>query len=380
MKRQKLGILALLSFACASAAFAADGLPAPGKLTIGSDVRVNVLLDAYYQYNFSKPPVATGTATASNPVTNPQITNRSYDRVHRQFNLNEATVGFSHNANPVGFNVRLGTGTQMEVLNGSDSTYRNVRDANMTWADHGMSFTVGRFDSGFGLEGDDSVDNWNYSRSLSYTLLEPAFLTGVKGSYDLGGGLTVTIGGANGVNRFVDNNRGGTYTLQVVHSAKETEMGMSYFTGPEQSLKSSDWRHHINVYGKHEYNSTTNVGFDATMLIGVNETVSGTAGAPTKNAMRWAAGLYGNHSFWADHWCAVRAEFLQDKQGAVFVDGGGTRMWSFTATHRYMVTRNLSVWAEARWDNSNYGKFVNQDGGTTKTNQVTALVAATFAI
>ena len=382
MKKQIFGLVGLATLAATGSALAAEGLPAPGKLTVGSNVKVSVLVDTYYQANLIHPPVSPAGSTTADPVNDPQVAGRSYDRSDRQFSLSTATVGLSHDLNPVGFDLRMGFGTQLEVLNSSNSTYRHVRNATVGYKSGSFTFTAGRFDADFGFEKIDSVDNWNYSRSLSYTYLDPKFFTGAKMAYDLGGGLSFAAGITTGIDLYSDNNRSMTYVGQLNYKGGDLSFAVNYVVGQENSFSAAGtqaaWRHTLGLNAKYSLSSSLDLGADLTWVHGKEDTV---ATGVTKAANRLGVDLYGSVSLLDKHWDTLRVEFLQDRDGAVYLQNRAVRTLGFTLTHRWLLTRNFSLWAEARWDMSSQPTFLNVNGTSNqKTDQTSGLLAATFNI
>lgn len=386
MMTKKLGYVALLSVVSASAAMAADSLPAPGKLTVGG-VKIRALVDTYYQYNFNRPGLSATSAGASvGQSGTPQASFRAYDSVHRAFDVNQASVGLSYDAAPVGFDVRLGVGSQLERLNASHGTaetsYEDVRAATATWKPGKFHMSVGRYDVDFGLERIDSVDNWNYGRSLIFTHNSPRFMTGLNMGYDFGSGMSVMFGYGNGVDRYVDNNKSGSYLGKFKYEMGNTSFGLSYLMSPERYDLGTQFRHYVGLNATHKYSDNFHVGFEGSFVRGQQELVgSNTNGtARREGTSTYGAALYGAGSFFKDNWEALRVEWLQDADGRITQRAAGTTFWSFTGTHRYKVSQNMSIWGEARWDYANRARFVNQALQNTRDNQVTLTAAATFNI
>lgn len=369
MRLRNFGFAALTVVAVSSA-FAAD--------RGDSGVKVNALVDGYYQYNFNKPPVSTDLVGSS------QSAYRQDSRGHRQFDLNQARVGVSKGGT-AGFDLQVGMGTQLQVLNTVDSArsaaYQYIRKATVNVNHDRMSFAFGRFDTDFGYERIDSVDNMNYSRSFAHSNDRPLYLTGLLFGYDFGNGFSTKLAVANGVNRFTDNNRAPSYMAQVNYGAGETTVGLHYVGGPETGKNSADWRHNVNLNAKHNYSKTLLTGGEFMFTQGVNEFVgTDIFGNVYKTSTRFGVALYGSVSVLEDHWDSLRAEWYSDRQGYVAQTNSGTRYFTVTGTHRYKYTQNLSVWGEVRWDNANADRYRNSNGDFNKNNQFTLLAAATYSI
>lgn len=386
MMTKKLGYVALLSVASVSSALAADSLPAPGKLTVGG-VQVRALVDTYYQYNFNRTGLsATNTGAGVGQSGTPQTNFRSYDTAHRAFDINQATIGLSYAPAPVGFDVRIGTGNQLEVLNANagtaQTTFQHIRTANVTWKPNRFHLTVGRYDLNFGLERIDSVDNWNYGRGILFTTNTPRFMTGLEMGYDFGSGFNAVFGYGNGVDRYVDNNKSGSYMLKLAYATGGTTLGLNYMLSPERFDIGTQFRHYVSLNGTHKYSDNFHVGAEFSFVRGQNEFIGTQASGAVRNesTSSYGAALYAAGSFVRDHWEAIRAEWLQDADGRVTGRAAGTTFFTFTGTHKYKVSQNMSLLGEVRWDHANRDRFLNQALQAVRDNQVTLTAAATFNI
>jgi hypothetical protein len=381
------GIAALVSIAWMGSA-QADSLPAPGKATVGG-IKVHGLVDTYYGYSFNRPSTSGSDATGVTVGQSgqPQATLRAYDTASRQFAINQATVGLSADANPVGFDVRLGVGNQLEILNAnagtSESTIKHLRKATVSWAPGAFSMVAGRMDADFGFERIDSVDNWNYGRSMLFVYNQPKFFTGLKLGYDFGA-VDVSLAYLNGVDKYTDNNQQGSYQAQVNWAASsKTTFNASYLVGPERYNLGRELRHYLNVNGKHWYSDTFALGADLNFTRGRNELIrnSTTLGMRRESTNWYGLALYAHASFMADHWDTVRFEWLHDEMGVIDIQDRGNNYLNTTFTHKYMVSKNLSLLGELRWDHAVRNAYVNSARDPyTRNNQVTLLAAATFNI
>ncbi len=381
------GIAALVSIAWMGSA-QADSLPAPGKATVGG-IKVHGLVDTYYQYNFNHTSTSTTPATQASvgQAGQPQASRRAYDTGNRQFEINQATVGLSADANPVGFDVRFGVGNQLEILNAgtgsSEATMKHLRKATVSWAPGAFSMVAGRMDADFGFERIDSVDNWNYGRSLGFVYNQPKFLTGLKLGYDFGS-VDASVGYVNGVDKYNDNNQQGSYSLALDWSnGSKTSASFNYLVGPERYEIGREMRHYVNVNGKHWYSDTFALGADLNFNRGRNEVIRPESATVTirRETVNWySVAAYAYTSFLADHWDTLRVEWLRDEMGYIEQLDRGNNFISGTVTHKYAVSKNLSLLGELRWDHSTRNAFLNGARELTRDNQVTMLAAATFQI
>jgi len=56
----------------------------------------------------------------------------------------------------------------------------------------GLVIDVGKFGTPLGLASNETQKNWNYSRSLLYTLAEPTYHTGLRATYPLADSFALT--------------------------------------------------------------------------------------------------------------------------------------------------------------------------------------------
>jgi hypothetical protein len=367
--------LSLATVAFSMSATAQAALPEPGKLKLGSDLTGHVYLDSSFQYNFNRPPVS------SNIVTSPQNNYRAYDRAHYQFVLNQARVGLSYDANPVGFDLQIGAGPQLDTLNSADGTvertFANIRRAVVRWGNDTIGLEIGRFDALTGLERIDSVDNWNYSRSFTFTNSQPKTFTGLRFNWSLVESVMLSLIYSNGADRNMDNNRGKLYGLRVARETDKSTLGLSYFASPERAASSAKWRNTVTVFGKYMVTNTAGLGIDASFVNGDDETI-GTA--QVGSARQYGTALYGTISLASDHWTSVRGEWFRDEHGMITQLNKQVDLFGAALTHRFNASRNLSLWAEARWDGAGENIYFGKSGTTTEKNQVTGLLGATLAI
>src|SRR5438270_608003 len=78
----------------------------------------------------------------------------------------------------------------------------------------GLQVDVGKFVTQHGAEVIEAKSNWNYSRSLLFSLAIPYYHSGVRVSYALNGKTTIMGTIVNGWNNVVENNSGKTLGAQ----------------------------------------------------------------------------------------------------------------------------------------------------------------------
>lgn len=376
MRHSALMVLVGSVVGITSSAFAAS-VPVPGGIDLGKGFKAHAYVDTYYQYNFNKTPIS------ESPATTPQVNYRFHDRAHNQFQLNNATIGFSHSADPVGFVAEVGFGPLMDALNLTgpadttvDRTNVYIRRAHLEWKRGGYTLQVGRIDAGFGLEDINAANNWNYSRSLQFALFQPKFVTGINNMYRSDAGFYATLGVFNGIDRFTDNNRGKTWATKLGYAKDKLDVGVSYFTGPENDARSGDWRHVVGAHAKYMLGEKAGVGFETSGSFGDREQIN-SAGLRS-SAQQYGVSLLGNVELIENNTDSLRVEWMKDDDGAGTLIPGTTDLWSITLTHRLWVNPNLSFWLEGRYDDADRKAFSNKTGALDEENQFTATLAATY--
>ena len=132
----------------------------------------NVMVDAYYSYNFN------------DPVGRVNVL-RAYDVSSNAFSLNQAAVVFERAADPTadrrwGTRLDLQFGQATATLQGSPSNehrpdiYRNIFQAYGTYVfpvGNGLNVDFGKWASSLGYEGNYTKDQMNYSRAYWFDFL-----------------------------------------------------------------------------------------------------------------------------------------------------------------------------------------------------------------
>lgn len=100
---------------------------------------------------------------------------------------------------------------------------------------HGLQLDVGKFATPIGFEGNDSVSNWNYSRSLLFTFAEPTVHSGLRLSYDFGP-VSASLFWINGWNtNFAGGNGLRSAAAAATWKSKKLEIGFAWAGGLERA-------------------------------------------------------------------------------------------------------------------------------------------------
>ena len=290
-----------------------------GSLAFFRRTEISGFADIYYAYNFNTP------ATRQSQL-------RNFDIQHNSFSLNLAELALEKKPTADsrgGFRIDLDYGSATAIIHASEpgglSVFQNIGQAYVSYlapAGRGLQFDVGEFLTPIGNESIKTKDNWNYSRSLLFTLAEPYYHMGVRATYGFGDRLTLAGYLVNGWNDVVDNNTGKSVGVQVAFKpASSVSITETYMAGPEQPNDNTDWRQlsdtvvsltatpHVSLAGSYDY------GRDAA------------AGAPVS----WQ-GVAAYLRFQPRAWFAVspRLEYYDDKNG--FTTGVAQKLKELTLT------------------------------------------------
>ncbi|HEX7360997.1 MAG TPA: porin [Bryobacteraceae bacterium] len=295
------------------------------------------LADGYYSYNNNH----------SSSGLNQLYT---FDDKTDQWDLNLLKATASEAPTPVGFRVDLGLGRAMEIMHAPSpdpSFFNYVEQAYVSlkpkqWK--GFEADFGDFVTSAGAEVIETKDDWNYSRSLLFTLAIPFYHFGVRTSMPVGSGVTVGLQLVNGWNEIVDTHGNNMQTVGItaVLTRKMFTWSDTYYTGPQYTnvtkgnrslydttLLLTPWTK-FNAYLNFDY------GRQHGLLSGLNHW-EGIAVAARYQLNRHFA-------------ISPRVEYYDDATG--FTTGARQRLHEVTLTGEYKVIRGFLARIEYRHDGS----------------------------
>ncbi len=331
---------------------AAAPAAAPSVWSVGG-IDFSGLVDGYYNFNANHPPASTN---------GNQLRNFDYDA--NTFSLNMAKLTMSHDPDPVGFRIDLGFGKAFNQILSTEPNFKHLEQAYVSWKPKqgkGFEADFGEFVTSAGAEVIETKDNWNYSRSLLFSLAIPYYHVGLRTSMPLTKSFTGGVQIVNGWNNFSDNNSGKTIGLTGVYTKPKFSLSTTYYVGPENSNTNKGYRNLIDA--NLLLTPTPKVSAYINYDYGQNRNASAIDPAATHlqyqttDLSHWqgiAAALHyqatGKVAF------TPRFEYFKDESG--FSTGTVQNVNEFTLTGEYKMPEGLLARLEFRRDDSDQPYFM----------------------
>lgn len=231
-----------------------------------------------------------------------------------------------------------------------------------------LAVDAGKFATPVGFEDNEPLGNWEYSRSLLFTLAEPTYHTGLRATWAAGEGLGLSAMWLNGWNANVVDGDGmrafaAAATWRPRDAPVPLELALVYAGGLERAPTRLDvpvlgFRHELDAYAVVaprpwlQLAATTDWGTDTQ---GRGATWWGASGYLRVHVTPWLA-------------AAMRGEHLDDGDG--FLTGTRQRVagatWTLEA-HDHVGDVAVHAWIEYRRDQSDervFGPALHQDSWT----------------
>ena len=293
---------------------------------------------------------------------------RNFDTRHNQFRLGMAQLYITKAPSAesrVGFKLKVSGGPATNIVQsgepGGPSVLNNIEEGYVSYlvpAGKGLQFDVGKFVTPLGAEVIEAKDNWNYSRSLLFSLAIPYYHSGVRMTYAPNAKLSLIGMVVNGWNNVNENNTAKTIGGEIAYKPSGSfSIVENYIAGPEQPANNDDWRQ-------------------------VSDTIATVTVNPAFSLM--ANYDYGKDTFAGEgvHWQGLAAyakiqgkrvalsprfEWYDDPQGAS--TGTPQTLNEFTTTFEVKATDTFLFRIEYRGDWSDSAVFKNGDGDYQKTQR-----------
>jgi hypothetical protein len=335
-------------------------------LTFFKNTEVSGFVDTYWSYNFDKP----GTRKAG--------VERTFDVQHNSFSINLLELALEKKPtadNRAGFRFDLDYGPTQAIVNAAEpgglQVFQNIGQAYVSFlapVGSGLQLDFGKFVTPAGAEVIKTKDNWNYSRSLLFTLAIPFFHAGLRATYSPSDKVTLAGFVVNGWNDVVDNNNAKTVAAQaVVKPTAALTVTEVYIGGGEAPNDNSAWRHL----------SDTVVSYTVTPQLSVQGNYDYGRDQETGATVTWQ-GVAGYARYQPVDWFAVspRAEYYNDKEG--FTSGMAQKIKEFTLTGELKHKDGVILRLEYRRDWSDIPFFL-KNAAQHVTDQNTFTIGCVFA-
>ena len=342
-------------------------------------IEIHSFLSLGYVYNFNDP------ASDIN-------TQRFFDFKHNQFRVDDFQFSV---LNPVtgpgdaGFRVDFDAGSNIPdviqsagLFDDPDGEDIDLRQAYVSYnapLGNGLTIDFGKYITHFGLE---VIEGWpgfndNYSHSYDFSFAIPFTHTGLRLSYPLYHQLSLMFMVVNGWDKVDDNNDAKGVGGQVAFAPNENlSLYFNYLGSPEQDDNDDDWRHLFGVtwVAKPFPVALPNLIFSGTYDYGTEDNV----GIGGSNAQWQAAQANFRYNFTPKFYLTVRLDAMDDEDGARISAGVAQTVWAFTLTPTFVLTENLLVRPEFRYDHSNEDVFEDDNGSFTEDSQTTVGINAIY--
>jgi hypothetical protein len=246
----------------------------------------------------------------------------------------------------------------------------------------GLDIRVGKQAYLGGFEVIESKDDFNYSRGLLFSFIQPFTQTGIRATYNASEQLSATIGFSNSRNtgdQFADSDNQKDIDLQLAFKPTKDALVQATLTQGTETVdipQATGGAFYIfDIVASYTMDKLTL----ALNLDWASANKVGGAGGPRFPFSGLA--LYGKYA-WTDAMAsALRWEYFSDKNGAFFgpqsafvngnaalprgTDSGtGARIWELTLTQEMKVANQLILRVELRTDNANNHVMVRDAKGS----------------
>ncbi|GGH57985.1 hypothetical protein HNQ91_000332 [Filimonas zeae] len=320
--------------------------------------------DAYYRYNFSKPPV--GGDPKYNSIT-------SFTKSHNSFELGMASLKAEYTKGKAGVVADLGFGNRAEEFAYNDANTRlAIKQLYVTYSpSSAVKLTLGSWATHVGYEVLDPYLNRNYSMSYMFSF-GPFSHTGVKADISLGGTSSLMLGVANPTD------------LRSANSAPKTFLGQ-FATGSVNGK----YKAYLNFVGGKQNDLRKVIqgdvvltgAFTSQFSLALNGTLQNVKTRPAiadpyTSGTWWGAAGYANYDFNSWFGATARLEYVKDKDNLFALTHGINHVWVPTISANFKID-NLTIIPEFRLDAAKNNAFEKSDGTLTKSSS-TLLLAATY--
>ncbi len=339
-------------------------------------VRVGVMFDGYYQWDFQKPQRVGENGS--------EILYRNYNNRHNDFTVNLFEINVYKSFKNLDFYADLDFGEQPEQNEnvGADAVTHHIGQAFLRYKRpdlNNLTFTAGKFYSHFGLEVPKNIENKTYSRPFYFTLVCPFWHEGISLTQSgFGPGFGYGLYVYDKTDDRVDNDSEKTYGAQLNFARANYSAVYNLITGSEHNDEGAqiDLNQVGNKKTMHELILTHNTTDNLTLVFdGVVGTQQGFDSA-TGSDSAWTA-LVGYADIKLDYnfYVNFRYENFKDLTPSKSVSTlfynqpldmgnqvGAPTVDAYTVTGRYTIGNASEVRLEYRFDAATKEIFANERG------------------
>lgn len=315
------------------------------------------------------------------------IVGRLYDRFQDQFTLNALKIWLDR---PYATS-KFDAGFHTDVIFGQNA--RSLRSVGFDLGDHGdvtqlyvtlniptpngngLQFKLGKMVTLMGLDVIESMANPTWSEGNQFIYVENFTAVGASAEYRFNKHVDAQLRVINGWDQVEDLNSHKSFMGRLGIAPDDlSSIAFVGYAGPEEPDDNSAMRYGGNLLLSRKFGAST------AWLQGDygKEDANAALPDPTRNASWWAVGGWYALDLQPTLGLALRADYLDDQQGARTVaafglDGSADhKLWSGTATLNVKAWQNALLRPEIRYDHSNFTVF---DGSKS---QVTFALSTTY--
>ncbi|HLY37849.1 MAG TPA: outer membrane beta-barrel protein [Candidatus Binatia bacterium] len=259
----------------------------------------------------------------------------------------------------------------------------DVEEAYLTWtmpddgppALKGLTFKGGKFVTLLGAEVIEPWANFNYSRSLLFSLAIPFTHTGGLVTYPITDKLSVTGGAVEGWDKVASNNNGWSGIGNVTYTVNDqVTLAGNAIGGPEQTNKLGNKREVGDLVATIKPTSAL------TLLLNYDYGHEDHAALNGDDAFWQGFAAVANYNLTDRASVAVRGEWFEDHGGSRTNPSQMQTLYEGTLTGKYLITQHLYGQVEYRHDESTKGNAFPADSpgtvnGPTGPNPITKFTA-----
>lgn len=314
---------------------------------------------------------------------------RIFDFKHDQFRVDDfqfSILKVAEEPGDAGFRIDLDAGSNIPrtihsagLFAGEDVDLRQAYVSYIAPLGNGLTVDFGKFITAFGLE---VIEGWqgfndNYSHSYDFSFAIPFTHTGLRLSYPVNDKFSLMFMVVNGWDKVDDNNDAKGFHGQVGFTPSDDfKVWLNFMGSPEQDGNEDDWRHLFNiVWVVKPFSSTLpDLTFSGSYDHGAEDNV----GIGGRDADWDSVQGVLRYDFSPEFYMAMRVEWMRDEDGARIMPGISQNVWAFTVTPTFLLTENLVIRPEFRYDHSSKYVFEDDDGNFSEDTQVTIGVNAIY--